>query len=459
LDSSSATQATEGGGDEKEVQDDRPLQTDKPKASSQGCLAGLVALLTGTTPVQPPISWQTNLSEGLASGVEGKGGEDSNASALAVTAPLNLQPKPSSSEQENITGPQSSEAPLTSLANQQAGVSPPPKDSEPVDLASKLTPVPERQRQSPVDAEGARRLPVPSLPALHSTGSKLVEAQPHSDLQPKPDLPERITLTSQALTDGPRNPSPPAAPSGTWGAKHTYLVNYTAEKAPAEGQQGQILPGGSAAPDAGLESVDFRNEGFVRPEEKPTTPVLDSVAANAVHLTRAHATDGERVFNSETQPIAESAATRSVSSGILDSAIELKQSKAESISVVLRPDPTTELHLQLHLRRDFVDVSARMEMGDSEGLRAEWHRLQETLAEHGIRVSALHDSSSANLQSSGHGAGFQQPHQRAAAQHEEGTSMPDRASLPSRTASPSATSRSLSPMKSPPAKRSFETWA
>lgn len=69
--------------------------------------------------------------------------------------------------------------------------------------------------------------------------------------------------------------------------------------------------------------------------------------------------------------------------------LEFRERRADALSVVLRPDTGTELHLQLRLRGDQVEVLAHCLRGDSSVLKSQWHQLQQSLASQGVRLAGL----------------------------------------------------------------------
>ncbi|HEY0456683.1 MAG TPA: hypothetical protein VGE41_09940 [Verrucomicrobiae bacterium] len=91
----------------------------------------------------------------------------------------------------------------------------------------------------------------------------------------------------------------------------------------------------------------------------------------------------------EESRIAATAPLERLQEGILHSAMELKRVQMDSMSVVLKPDTKTELHLQLSLQNGRVDVEARLDKGNVERFRSDWHLLQQTLAAHDIHLRPM----------------------------------------------------------------------
>jgi hypothetical protein len=90
---------------------------------------------------------------------------------------------------------------------------------------------------------------------------------------------------------------------------------------------------------------------------------------------------------------------------ILHSVVELKRLSSESMSVVLRPDHQTELHLTLAVNQGRVEVEARLSRGDMAHLQAEWGILQQNLAQQGIRLQPLAQSQEFPQQGEGNPGG------------------------------------------------------
>jgi hypothetical protein len=134
---------------------------------------------------------------------------------------------------------------------------------------------------------------------------------------------------------------------------------------------------------------------------------------------------------------------------------ELKRLQPDSMSVVLRPDEKTEVHLHLQLVDGAVEVEAHLQRGDPGALGAEWVQLQQNLSTQGVRLSSLQENSPS--QGSLPGGGLPQGGQRDKAPEPEGAPT-HRAgvSSPSRPAGPPA--RPSSPPPAGPG-RAWETWA
>jgi hypothetical protein len=77
-------------------------------------------------------------------------------------------------------------------------------------------------------------------------------------------------------------------------------------------------------------------------------------------------------------------------------ALRLVESKADSLSVVLKPDAGTELSLQLRQRNGVVEAQAVLTAGNHDLLSRNWAELQSRLELHGVKLSALGGELNAN---------------------------------------------------------------
>ena len=72
----------------------------------------------------------------------------------------------------------------------------------------------------------------------------------------------------------------------------------------------------------------------------------------------------------------------------------VKKHGSDSMAVVLRPDAETELFVQLSQRDVQIEATVRCERGDVQHLGALWSQLQESLAQHKVRLAPLQDAPS-----------------------------------------------------------------
>lgn len=70
----------------------------------------------------------------------------------------------------------------------------------------------------------------------------------------------------------------------------------------------------------------------------------------------------------------------------------VKKHGSDSMAVVLRPDAETELFVHLSQRDGQIQATVRCERGDVQHLGALWSQLQESLAQHKVRLAPLQDA-------------------------------------------------------------------
>lgn len=90
--------------------------------------------------------------------------------------------------------------------------------------------------------------------------------------------------------------------------------------------------------------------------------------------------------------LAEPALIDQVASAIDRSLTQLRHSDSDSLSVVLRPDSHTELHLRIEVQDGAVHAELQVERGDSALLAPHWEDLDRRLADQGVRLVRNPDS-------------------------------------------------------------------
>ncbi len=126
---------------------------------------------------------------------------------------------------------------------------------------------------------------------------------------------------------------------------------------------------------------------------KPPTPSFESVA----QLVRV---DSKPAADEAQAPSARAPQAQKVLNDITDQVVTFKNVGVNSMDAVVRPDSTTAISLQLSLRNGQVEVAARVDRGNFEGLQTHWGELQTSLAQQGVRVGPLHQASLNNQTSS-----------------------------------------------------------
>jgi hypothetical protein len=83
------------------------------------------------------------------------------------------------------------------------------------------------------------------------------------------------------------------------------------------------------------------------------------------------------------------AAAEAVRRAIDTAAAGLGRADGGSVSLILRPDPNTQLALHVKLQQGHIEALAVVEHGDIAALGAGWTHLQSRLAEQGVRLAPL----------------------------------------------------------------------
>ena len=172
------------------------------------------------------------------------------------------------------------------------------------------------------------------------------------------------------------------------------------------GSDENILPGGE---DSGFSRQNDREPFGIKIGEKLSHSVLDTLfvaheaGPNHQQMSQAVAgTSDSAVSAAESTQISVEKLTHQV----MDRVATFKSLYQDHMAVMVKPDDHTEIRLQFTLKADGVDVSARVEHGDFNTLRANWGQLQQTLADQGIHMGELDRSLSNanNLSQFGSGA-------------------------------------------------------
>jgi len=91
------------------------------------------------------------------------------------------------------------------------------------------------------------------------------------------------------------------------------------------------------------------------------------------------------------QPADTTGRVERISRLVLGEAALIKQHSSDSMAVVLRPDAETELLVHLTQRNGQIEATVRCERGDWQQLGALWSQLQESLAQHKVRLAPLQE--------------------------------------------------------------------
>ncbi|MBM3879946.1 MAG: hypothetical protein FJ387_09540 [Verrucomicrobia bacterium] len=76
---------------------------------------------------------------------------------------------------------------------------------------------------------------------------------------------------------------------------------------------------------------------------------------------------------------------------IMRQVVHIREVRANSMAVLLKPISGTELTLHLRQHEGRLEIHARCERGDLTQMESEWGRLQSALALHGVRLAPLNE--------------------------------------------------------------------
>lgn len=159
-------------------------------------------------------------------------------------------------------------------------------------------------------------------------------------------------------------------------------------------------------PEAAVAALDSGSDPLSRGRARsiPARELAEARTDSASPLASLLSSNQSGMFSREElgalpAPVASNSATpaESLQSSVLKHVTELRHAGAAEMSVVLKPDAETQLSLRLSLGSNGeITVQARCEQGDAQLLAANWGDLRSSLAQQGVRVSALefsHDRS------------------------------------------------------------------
>ena len=238
------------------------------------------------------------------------------------------------------------------------------------------------------------------------------------------------------------------AADGTSGAKSSPQMQKREEKSQAAGSAEQTLPqtAGRSSP-----SADNARSSMEKSH-------LSSAASMESLFTGSAPINADERIRSEAPAVAEvkqSGPWEQVQLKISNCAVELKRFKADSMSVVLKPDPQTEVCLHLSIHQGVVEVETQFKRGDFAALNAQWDQLQKSLSSQGIRVGPLQEAGSSPATSDSPGT-FSRP------QRDPNTARDPQEAAPGKPIFVSTSPASRGKAASPPSRlgnRSWESWA
>jgi hypothetical protein len=172
--------------------------------------------------------------------------------------------------------------------------------------------------------------------------------------------------------------------NGTPVAQAENQMNRAANKNEFASSGKQDLPGPAARAPLARDEAEPRigSAGHLRPNRETTSPSWSGMPF-----------DVERVSGSGETTSGEPASRRAEPERLLQmiqtEAQLISRTKAERLSVRLRPDAETEIFLRLSVQGGCVEVHARCDRGNLEALNAQWGQLQEALSVCGVRLAPL----------------------------------------------------------------------
>ena len=357
----------------------------------------------------------------------------------------------------------SSKTPAETRPNTQAAESRRPQPASSAEL--KMQPSPTAQGPSAPPAEPQSTLshgqpPVPGQTPRHiQNGADGAESAATETAEGTED--ENLPRTAKAAgKEGePRgNTGRDGQSRGTDGAKLAQQMQNTAHKGPEPSLLLQPLPGGDRSLPRENADATILSSGSLH---RPAPPLPATQTARPIHpldslLPGPTSTAvSNSVPVSDLRPLATSPTSPldNIQLRIVNGSMEMRAVRAESMSVVLRPDRHTEMVLNLTMQNGLVDVEARMQRGDGGQLAQQWSQLQQSLSQQGIRLHTLQSAPEQAPAFAEHSD--QSPsHQEQPAPHnqEESAWTPSRDKSPIRTAhQPHANLQ--------PADGTFESWA
>lgn len=167
--------------------------------------------------------------------------------------------------------------------------------------------------------------------------------------------------------------------AGTGGAKSSATMKTAIKKEEIAGNAEQFLP--VASPNA-LSALRNLPGDLNRAATGQFSSLNGIEAAGSTNAT-APGTDTETLFVRSNSPM------NRISEVISREIRMFKRGGDDLVEVVLTPDTKTQISLRLQWRDGQVEVQARCDLGNYQSLNTEWPQLQQSLANHGVRLSHL----------------------------------------------------------------------
>jgi len=201
----------------------------------------------------------------------------------------------------------------------------------------------------------------------------------------------------------------------------------TAMPAPTEVNE-ITCPGEQKLPGAGAEISAPGAEQRERGEGGAGAGEDSSLSAGAVQPgSPAPTAQAGPELAAHTEPLTSGiGAVEAVRRAVEDAAAGLERGNGGSVSLVLNPDPHTQLSLSVKLQQGHIEALAVLEHGDLGALGAQWSQLQGRLAEQGVRLAPLVPGTAHSMSLLGgeSGSARQERHSEDAAPTRESSNQP-----------------------------------
>ena len=145
-------------------------------------------------------------------------------------------------------------------------------------------------------------------------------------------------------------------------------------------------------PPSGAGATAFAPSRFARERQTSNAPAAELTAVTSLSLDRPTNTTAAASLP-DLSAVSPADQVAKVTSLLQDQVVRFRQTARESVEVVLRPDHQTELHVRLVQRAGQIEATVRCDRGDTQALGGSWSRLQESLAQQGVRLAPLAESS------------------------------------------------------------------
>lgn len=165
-------------------------------------------------------------------------------------------------------------------------------------------------------------------------------------------------------------------------AKDRVSMNITVEIDESAGQTVNNLPSADTALELPASNVISRGD---RIREAHDDRRMDFISSHG--LTATTTSTGPAAAVEEAGPTAMVPAVEHVARAVQDGVAQIRQEAREAVSVVLKPDAATELHLRVEMRDGALSAQLHFERGDRSALDQHWDELQRRMAGQGVHLT------------------------------------------------------------------------